>query len=127
MNIENFLILPILKNICKWLFFYFFNGSRLHGPKGLRSRLYHSVRLQSRNRRSIVFGFKSAPLALEQVPTCIQKPRKIPLISQLSFDIDCFLVVLDGFRSFLDPLGCFRSFKLVSHFSKYHKICSSSC
>ena len=75
----------------------------------------------------LVFGFKSAPLALEQVPTCIQKPRKIPLISQLSFDIDCFLVVLDGFRSFLDPLGRFRSFKLVSHFSKYHKICSSSC
>ena len=45
MNIAKYLILPILKNICKQLLFNFFNGSLLHGPKGLRSRLYDDVRL----------------------------------------------------------------------------------
>ena len=51
-NIAKFLKLPILKNICKQLFFYFFNDSLLHGPKGLRSRLYHSIRLQGPSHRS---------------------------------------------------------------------------
>ena len=73
----------------KQLLFYFFNDSLLHGPKGLRSRLYHSIRLQGPSHRSS-FCFKSGSLVLEQVSTCIRKPKKIPLISQLSFDIDCF-------------------------------------
>ena len=51
-NIAKFLILPILKNICKRLLFNFFNGSLLHGPKGLRSRLYDGVRLQGPSHRS---------------------------------------------------------------------------
>ena len=34
-NIAEFLILPILKNICKRLFFNDFNGSLLYGPKNL--------------------------------------------------------------------------------------------
>ena len=29
-NIAKFLLLPILKNICKWLLFNLFNGSLLH-------------------------------------------------------------------------------------------------
>ena len=51
-NITKFLILPILKNICKRLLFNFVNGSLLHGPKGLRSRLNNGVRLQGRSHRS---------------------------------------------------------------------------
>ena len=52
-NIEIFLILPILKNICcKRLLFNFFNGSLLDGPKGLRSRLYDGARLQGPSHRS---------------------------------------------------------------------------
>ena len=51
-NIAKFLILPILKNICKHLLFNSFNGSLLHGPIGLRSRLYDSVRLQGLSHRS---------------------------------------------------------------------------
>ena len=51
-NIAKFLILFILKNICKRLLFNFFNGSLLFGPKGLRSRLYDGVRLQGLSDRS---------------------------------------------------------------------------
>ena len=50
-NIAKFLILPILKNICKQLFFNLFNGSLLHGPNGLRSRLYDGTILQCPNHR----------------------------------------------------------------------------
>ena len=45
-NIAKLLILPILKSICKQLLFNFFNGSLLHGPKGLRSRFHEGARLQ---------------------------------------------------------------------------------
>ena len=48
----------ILKNICKRLLFNFFNGSLLHGPKGLRSRFYNGVRLQGLSHRSS-FCFKA--------------------------------------------------------------------
>ena len=51
-NIAEFLILPILKNICKRLPFNFFNGSLLHGPKGLRYTLHDSVRFQGPSDRS---------------------------------------------------------------------------
>ena len=40
-----------LKNICKRLLFNFFNGSLLHGSKGLRSRLYDGVRLHGPSHR----------------------------------------------------------------------------
>ena len=46
-----------MKNIWKRLVFNFFNGSLLHGPKGLRSRLYDGVRLQGPSYRSS-FCFK---------------------------------------------------------------------
>ena len=52
-NIAKFLILPILKNICKRLLFNFLNGSLLHAPKGLlRSRLFDGVRPQGPSHRS---------------------------------------------------------------------------
>ena len=51
-NIEKNLILPILKNICKWLLFNFLNGSLLHGPEGLISRLSDGVRLQGPSHKS---------------------------------------------------------------------------
>ena len=35
MDVAKFLILLISKNICDRLHFGFFNGSHLHGPKGL--------------------------------------------------------------------------------------------
>ena len=122
-------MLPISKNICKRLLFNFFNGSPLHGPKGFKVQI---VSQRQALGSEIQFVFKSASLVLEQVPTCIRKPMKILLISQLSFDIDCFFVVLDGFRSFQIVLGRFRLFQvaldrfrsfqvvqLVDHFTKY--------
>ena len=53
----------------------------------------------------LVFVFKSASLALKQVPA-FENLRQIPLISELGFDISIFdrfrwfQFVLDGFRSF---------------------------
>ena len=68
-NIARFSKLPILKNICKRFLFNFFNGSLLHG-------LYDGVRLQGPSHNiSLVFVFKSASLALKQIPTCIRKPK----------------------------------------------------
>ena len=99
MNIAKFLILSILKNICKQLLFNFFNGSLLHGPKGLRSRLYDGVRLQGPSHRSSFF-FKSASLALKQVPTCIQKPKTNNFDKSIKVLHWLFLAILDGFRSF---------------------------
>ena len=98
-NIAEFLILAISKNICKRLFFNFFNGSLLHGPKGLRSRLYDGVRLQGPSHRSS-FCFKSASLVLKQVPTCIQESKTNTFDKSIKFLHWLFLVILDGFRSF---------------------------
>ena len=64
----------------------------------------------------LVFVFKSASLTLKQVPTCIGKPKTNTFDKSHKFLHWLFLVVLDGFRSFLDR---FRSFWLVLHFSKY--------
>ena len=72
-----FLILPILKNICKRLVFNFSNGSLLHGPKVLKPRLHDGVRLQGLSHASgLVFVFKSASLAMKQNPACIRKPKR---------------------------------------------------
>ena len=62
----------------------------------------------------LFFVFKSASLILKQVPTCIRKPKTFD--KSVKFLNWFFLVVLDGFRSFLDR---FRSFLLVLDFSKY--------
>ena len=64
----------------------------------------------------LVFVFKSASLALKQVPTCIREPKTNTFDKSIKFLHWLVLVVLDGFRSFLDRL---RSFWLVLHFSKY--------
>ena len=110
MNIAKFLILPILKNICKRLLFNFFNGSLLHGPKGLRSRLYDGVRLQGPSHRSS-FCFQVGISRPEATPNLHSKTlEKLPLISELGFYIGhfwSFYMVLGRFRSFLDR---FRSF-----------------
>ena len=52
--------------------FNFLNGSLLHGPKDVRSRLYDSVKFRV---QVTVFVFKSASLILKQIPTFIQKPK----------------------------------------------------
>ena len=51
-NIAEFLILPVLKNICKRVLLNFFNGSLLYGPKGWKSRFYNGLRLQGSSHRS---------------------------------------------------------------------------
>ena len=81
-NIAEFLILPILKNIWKRLLFNFFNGSLLHGPKG-------------------------HPEVLKQVSTCIWKPKTNTFDKSIKFLHWLFMVVLDGLWSFFDG---FRSF-----------------
>ena len=57
-NIAEFLILPILKIICKGLLFNFFNVSLLQEPTGLRSRLYDGVKLQGPSHRSSFCFFR---------------------------------------------------------------------
>ena len=79
----------ILKNISKRLVFNFFNGSLLHGPKGLRSRLYDGVRLQGPSYRS---SFCSK--------VGISRPEASPNLHSKTLDKYHKLVVLDGFRSF---------------------------
>ena len=99
MNIAGFLILTILKNICKRLLFIFSDVSRLHGPKGLSSRLYDSVRLRVRI-IGLVFVFKLASLVPKQVPTCIRKPKTNAFDKSIKLIHWLFLVVLDEFRPF---------------------------
>ena len=74
-EIAKFLSLPISKNIWERLVFDCFNGSLLHRPKGSRSRLYDSVRLQGPSHSSRFFVFKTASLVLKRVPTCVRKPK----------------------------------------------------
>ena len=99
-NIAQFLILLISKNICQRLLFDFFNGSLLHGTKGSRSRLYDGVRLQGLSHSSS-FLFLSWHKPSPSTGPAFENLRRIKFLYWL------FLVVLDGFRSFLD---CFRSF-----------------
>ena len=74
----------------------------------------------------LVFVFKSACLALKQVPTCIRKPKTNTFDKSIKLLHWLFLVVLDGFRlfymdfrsfqvvfrSFQIVLGCFRLFQI---------------
>ena len=83
-NIAKFLRLPIFKNICERLFFDYFNGSLLHGPKVSRSRLYESP---SHKSSFLVFIWH---LPSEPSPDLRSKTMTIPLISQLSFYIGYF-------------------------------------
>ena len=99
-NIVKFFILLISKNICKRLLFDFFNGSLLHGPNGSRPRLHDSVRLQSLSHRSS-FLFLSWYEPSPSTGPAFENLRRI------KFFYWFFLVVLDGFRCFLD---WFRSF-----------------
>ena len=48
----------------------------------------------------LAFVFKSASLALEQVPTCIRKPTTNIFDKAIKFLHWLILVVLDEFRSF---------------------------
>ena len=71
-------------------------GSLLHGPKGSRSRLYDGV-------TSLVFLlFKLVSLVLNQVPTCVRKPKSNTFDESKVF----ILVIFGRFR-------CFRSFQMV--------------
>ena len=96
MNIAKFLILPILKNICKPLLFNFFSGTHLYGPKGLGPRLYDGVRLFFNGTR--LYGPKSLRSTLHDavrlqgrvIGLVFKSARQIPLISQLSFYIGYF-------------------------------------
>ena len=68
-----------LEIICERLLFDFFNGSLLHGPKGSRSRLHDSVRLQGLTHRSS-FLFLSvhepnSPHPPPPPPTCVRKSK----------------------------------------------------
>ena len=84
MDIAKFLRLPSLKNICKWLLPYCFNGSLINRPKGLTSILYESARLQGPSHRSsfllllffyfyflLIFFFFFA-FVLNRVPTYVR-------------------------------------------------------
>ena len=89
-NIAKFLILPLLKNICAWIYFDCFNDSLLHGSKGLRSRLYDDVRHQGPSHRSSFLVFKSASLVLIRVLACVRKPKTNTFDESISFYIGYF-------------------------------------
>ena len=55
----------------------------------------------------LVFVFKSASLVLKQVPTCIRKPKTNTFDKSIKFLHWLFLVVSDGFRSFVDGFSSF--------------------
>ena len=99
-SIAKFLIPFILKNICERLLFDIFNGSPLHGPKGSRSRLYDGVRLQGLSHRSSFLFLSWHKPSSSPGPT-FENLRPIKFLYWL------FLVILDGFTSFLDR---FKSF-----------------
>ena len=88
-NIAKFLILLFSKKICKRLPFDFCNGSLLHEPKGLRSRLYDGVRRQGL-RHSSSFLFLSWHEPSPSPQPAFENLRQIPLMSQLSFYIGYF-------------------------------------
>ena len=94
-NIAKSLRLRILKNICKRLLFDCFNGSLLQGPKGARSKLYDSIRLQRLSRRSS-FLHLSRHLSSE---TSLDL-RSNTSDESIKFLYWLFLVALDGFRLF---------------------------
>ena len=88
-NTAKFLIL-FWKTPAKQLLFSFFNGSLLHGPKGLRSRFYDGVRLQGPSQRPI-FLFLSRHLSFWRDPQlAFENLRRMPSISLLSFYNDYF-------------------------------------
>ena len=89
-SMAKFLRLPILKNICEMLLFYFFNGSLLHWPDGSRLRLYDGVRLQHPNHRPS-FLTLSRHLSFWTVSRpAFENLGQIPLMSQLNFYIGYF-------------------------------------
>ena len=101
-SIAKFLILPILKNICKRLLFSFFSDCMTES--GFRVLA-----------AGLVFVFKSTPLVLKQVPTCIGKP-KTNTFDKSSFYSGyfwSFQMVLGRFRLFQAVLDCFRLFQVV--------------
>ena len=107
-NIAKSLRLRILKNICKRLLFDCFNGSLLQGPKGARSKLYDSIRLQRLSRRSS-FLHLSRHLSSE---TSLDL-RSNTSDESIKFLYWLFLVALDGFRLFQVVLDRFRLFQIV--------------
>ena len=72
-NIAKFLKLPFSKNIWERLLIDCFNRLLLHEPKGTRSRLYDTFRLEDPSHMSRFFVFKSVSLVLNRVPTCVPK------------------------------------------------------
>ena len=118
-NIAEFLILTILKNIWKRLLFNFFNGSLLHGPKGLRSMTVSGFRVRV---MGLVFVSISRHLSFwsNSQPVFKNLRLQIPLISELSFYIGCFrsfLMVSRCFSSLFTSV-CTRSSHVLSHSMK---------
>ena len=88
-NIAKFLMLLISKNICERLLFDFSNRSLLHGPKGSRSRMYDSVRLQGLSHRTSFLFLSWHEPSLSPGPA-FENRRRMPLMSQLTFYIGYF-------------------------------------
>ena len=97
-NIAKFVILLFSKNICERLLFDFFNGSLLHGPKGLRYRLYDGNRLQGLSHRSTLLFLSWHELSPS--PNLRSKSKANTFDQSIKFLYWLFLVILDGFRSY---------------------------
>ena len=99
-DISKFFRLAISKNICEQLLLHCFNGSMLHRPKGSRSILRGSIRLQCLSHKFSFFVFELASLVLNWTMSCVQKPTTN---------------TFNEWIKFLDWLffGCFRWFQVV--------------
>ena len=121
-----------LEIICERLLFDFFNGSLLHGPKGSRSRLHDSVRLQGLTHRSSFLLLSlyepnsHHPSPLPHPRPAFENLRQIPFMNQLGFYIGyLYQMVLAGLKSFLD---CLRLFQVVLDcFSSFLSLVSTNC
>ena len=117
-----FLRLLILKNICEWLLFDFFNSPLLHGCKGLRFRLYDSIRLQGLSHRSSFLLLSWHLSSWAESQHAFKNVIWAPLVSQIliSFCNGYFWslqIILGCVLSFLD---CFRSFyAILDHFKLF--------
>ena len=108
-NIAKFLILPILKNFCKWLLFDCFKGSLLHGSKGLKIQGLDCMTAQASGSKSQVqfFLFKLTYFVLNRFPTCVCKPKTNTFHESIKFLHWLFL------ESFQMVSGSFRWFQVV--------------
>ena len=89
--------------------------------------MYGGIKHQGLSPMSSFFVFKSAPVILNRVPSCIQKSKTSTFDESIKFlqwlGFGWFQVVLGHFQI---VLGCFRSFQVIlNHFGSFLTLVST--